>query len=123
MTSSDSPARFTSGTVRTAGRRLATVTAVITVAVTATAGAAYASGGTSGKTNNCYSTWGNTGSSGHCLPATAGGYYQNHLVCNGEADKVSNWVQISNGATVDNWGQLNCRFKASSADVRYKGSL
>jgi hypothetical protein len=123
MTSSANVARRTSGTVRTAGRRLATITAVIVAGVTATAGAAYASGGTSGRTNNCYSTWGNTGSSGHCLPATASGYYQNHLVCNGEGDKVSNWTYISNGASVDNWGQLNCRFKASSADIRYKGSL
>ncbi|AEV84876.1 hypothetical protein ACWT_3852 [Actinoplanes sp. SE50] len=122
MATSDSPTRSASGGVRTAGWRIATVTAVIAVVVPATAGAAYASGGTSGRTNNCYSTWGNTGSSAHCLPATATGYYQNHLVCNGEGDKVSNWVLISNGATVDNWGQLNCRFKASSADVRYRGS-
>lgn len=82
---------------------------------------AVASGGTSAKTNGCYSTWGNTGSNSHCTPATVTGNYRNHLACNSQADKVSGWLYITKNSTVSGFGQLNCTFKASSARVEFTG--
>jgi hypothetical protein len=109
------------GTGGTWWKRSLAVAGTVSVILTGTAGAALASGGTSSSTNGCYSTWGNTGSNFHCPRVTVSGNYQNHLACNGEADKTSSWYWLSAGSSADNLGQLNCRFKASSAYVAFRG--
>jgi hypothetical protein len=91
------------------------------LALAGSGAAAMASSGTSGSTNGCYSTWGNTGSSFHCPKVTVSGYYQNHLSCDKETDKTSAWYWLRAGSGADNLGQVNCRFKASSAYVGFHG--
>jgi hypothetical protein len=103
------------------GRRVTVIAGVTALVVTGSSVAAFASGGTSGMTNGCYSTWGNTGSSYHCPRVTVTGYYQNHLACDKEQDKTSPWSRLTAGSSVDNIGQVNCRFKASSAYVAFHG--
>jgi hypothetical protein len=77
--------------------------------------------GTSPKTFGCYSTWGDTGTSAHCRPATQTAHFANHAVCWFEPDHTSDYTLITKGSTVDPWGQLECGLSIQKAYVLARG--
>ncbi|MFE4971780.1 hypothetical protein ACFRAR_06645 [Kitasatospora sp. NPDC056651] len=89
-------------------------------AITTVAPSAFA-GGTSGTTNGCYSTWGNTGSNAHCTNpvVTVSGYYQNFGSCSYSSDQYSTRYFYSQGSAPNNWGQVDCTFSISYSRVNY----
>ncbi|GAA1514239.1 hypothetical protein GCM10009677_54290 [Sphaerisporangium rubeum] len=102
------------------GRKAMIVLLGTVCVVAGTTTSAFASG-TSPTTNGCYSTWGSTGTSAHCFNVTVTGNYRNHAACQSQPDKVSSWLWITAGSTVDNWGQLNCTFKITSSRIEFTG--
>lgn len=96
-------------------------TAALGVAATMAIAFPASADGTSYKTFGCYSTWGNTGTSAHCTPATASAYFANHAVCQYQPDKTSDYIFISKGSYVDPWGKLNCLFYITNAYVIARG--
>ncbi|MBD0672208.1 hypothetical protein [Streptomyces sp. CBMA156] len=77
--------------------------------------------GQSANLNNCYSTWGSTGTSAHCYNTSDAGYYQNEAYCGGvDYDRASGWTYIGKGSTISNWGQLNCTWSIRYSDVWFK---
>ncbi|GAA1899293.1 hypothetical protein GCM10009716_06420 [Streptomyces sodiiphilus] len=96
-------------------------TAALTVLATLTAMPAAHAAGSSAKLNNCWSTWGSTGSAAHCRNTSVSGNYQNEAYCGGiDTDKASGWRYISQGATVDPWGKLECRWSIRYSDIWFK---
>ncbi|MCY0942202.1 MULTISPECIES: hypothetical protein [Streptomyces] len=89
-----------------------TVAAAVTVVPTATAA------GTSGKTNGCYSTWGNTAFTGHCNPVTVSGQFNNWGVCDWQTDRGSGYHRWSKGF-VGKWGTRECSFKVLRSYILY----
>ncbi|WP_133243246.1 hypothetical protein OIE62_22695 [Streptomyces scopuliridis] len=78
--------------------------------------------GSSAKLNNCWSTWGSTGSSAHCVNTSQTGSYQNEAYCGGvDTNKASGWRQITKGSTIDPWGKLECTFSIRYSDIWFKG--
>ncbi|MCE7078694.1 hypothetical protein [Streptomyces sp. ST2-7A] len=90
---------------------------VVTFGVVPSAQAA----GSSARINNCWSTWGSTGSAAHCVNTSVTGHYRNEAHCGGiDYDRVSGWVRIARGSTVDPWGRLECAWSIRSSDLSFK---
>jgi hypothetical protein len=75
---------------------------------------AFASG-TSANVNGCKSSWGSTGSSVSCQPATVTMHFRNHAACSGSPDQNSGSIAITSGSKVSGVGQINCTFSMSSS--------
>ncbi|MFJ3220355.1 hypothetical protein ACIPLC_31095 [Kitasatospora sp. NPDC086801] len=106
--------------VRSVAPKAAAVAGVSALALLAFMPAAQASSGTSGNVLGCYSTWGNTGTSGHCYNVEKGGTFEHFAACNVEVDKYA-YLSISQGSTVSNWGQLNCTWKIDCSSIDCQG--
>ncbi|MFB7128014.1 MULTISPECIES: hypothetical protein [unclassified Kitasatospora] len=100
--------------------KVAAVAGLATVVALGVAPLASASG-TSGKTNGCYSTWGTTGTNGHCYPVTADGNFRVSADCNLEPDGSSGWSYFYKNANIGGFGQYDCTFKINSSWVEYSG--
>ncbi|MER5520050.1 hypothetical protein [Streptomyces sp. NPDC002763] len=87
-------------------------------AVTVAAPTALASG-TSPTTYGCYSTWGNTGSNGHCQSVTRTGDFQNEVDCSFGGDS-SIWYLFHSGSSHDTWGYAECTFSANRSWINFK---
>ncbi|MEJ8641941.1 hypothetical protein WKI68_11630 [Streptomyces sp. MS1.HAVA.3] len=90
----------------------------LTVATVATVSPMASAAGTSGKTNGCYSTWGNTAFTGHCNPATVTGQYANHGECDWQADDNTGYYRWSAGF-VGKWGTGHCTFKVTRSYILF----
>ena len=101
--------------------RLAAVGGLAIAAIATVSPSAFASG-TSGNTNGCVSTWGDTGSNGHCTAphVTVTGNYSNYAVCGGLGDNQdSGWYYMTEGSYVDGWGQVDCTFSVSHSEIHF----
>ncbi|MCM3887598.1 hypothetical protein ND747_28815 [Frankia sp. R82] len=76
--------------------------------------------GQSPRTNNCYSTWGSTGSNAHCYANSVAGTYTNHGFCTSQPDPTSSKYFVK-GTYAPDWGQVNCWFKINSSRVDFHG--
>ncbi|WP_159039717.1 hypothetical protein [Streptomyces sp. TP-A0356] len=113
MTEHTQPARR----ARTTITRVAAFTGAAIAAVALSAPSAMASG-TSPRLNGCYSTWGSTGSVGHCVSVTVAGQYKNRGVCTfGNEDSI--WTVFGYGASNPKWGGVECTFDISKSYIMY----
>lgn len=64
--------------------------------------------------HNCYSTWGQTGASTHCVLDNHSIRVRTHLDCAYQSDKTSGWVYVAKRTKVTFNGP-GCRWKANSA--------
>jgi NO-binding membrane sensor protein with MHYT domain len=71
--------------------------------------------GTSANVNGCKSTWGSTGSSVACSPASVTMHFRNHASCSFSPDQNSGSIAITKGSSVTGVGQVNCTFSINSA--------
>ncbi|MFJ7273503.1 hypothetical protein [Kitasatospora sp. NPDC098663] len=112
-----------SSRIRLIGAIVPKATAIggLTVAAITVLAPAASAGGTSGTTNGCYATWGDTGANGHCTSpsATQTGLYSVYESCAAEPDSVSTQIIISKGQVVNNFGQVYCTFSANWAAIHF----
>ncbi|MGJ5754783.1 hypothetical protein FB563_2970 [Streptomyces puniciscabiei] len=113
MTEHTQPARR----ARTTITRVAALTGAAIAAVALSTPAALASG-TSPKLNGCYSTWGSTGSVGHCARVTETGQYKNRGVCTfGNEDSI--WTVFYSGESHPKWGGVECTFDIEKSYIMF----
>ncbi|MEV0484165.1 hypothetical protein AB0I69_26585 [Streptomyces sp. NPDC050508] len=113
MTEHTQPARRASNTIA----RVAAL-AGAAVAVVALAAPSAMASGTSAKLNGCYSTWGSTGSVGHCVSVTKSGQYKNRGVCTfGNEDSL--WTVFGYGESDSKWGGVECTFDIEKSYIMY----
>jgi hypothetical protein len=97
--------------------KAAAAAALAGAAVAVAAPTALASG-TSPTLNGCYSTWGSTGSSGHCVSVTQSGQYKNRGVCTfGNEDSI--WKHFGYGQSDSKWGTVECTFDIEKSYIIY----
>ncbi|MGJ5754779.1 hypothetical protein FB563_2966 [Streptomyces puniciscabiei] len=110
--------------IRSATRSRKTLARAVAIAglaaasVTVAAPTALASG-TSPTTYGCYSSWGNTGSNGHCQSVGRTGDFQNEIDCSFSGDS-SIWYLFHKGNSKPNWGYVECNFSANRSWINYK---
>ncbi|MBB0243166.1 hypothetical protein FNQ90_03320 [Streptomyces alkaliphilus] len=91
--------------------------AVVTLGAVPAAQAA----GSSARLNNCWSTWGSTGTAAHCVNTSVTGDYRNEAHCGGiDYNRASGWYRIAKGSTVDPWGRLECAWSIRSSDLAFR---
>ncbi|MFF7897206.1 hypothetical protein ACFZCV_00030 [Streptomyces sp. NPDC007920] len=88
-------------------------------AAAVTMGAPTALAGTSPTTEGCYSTWGNTGSNGHCQSVARTGDFQNQIDCSLLGDS-SIWYLFNKGASKPSWGYVECTFSANRSWINFR---
>ncbi|MER6568678.1 hypothetical protein ABT288_21475 [Streptomyces sp. NPDC001093] len=113
MTEHTQPARRARNTIA----RVAALAGVAVAAVALATPSAMASG-TSPKLNGCYSTWGSTGSVGHCVKVTEAGQYKNHGVCTFGSEE-SLWTSFGYGESNPKWGGVECTFNISKSYIMF----
>ncbi|MFF7897202.1 MULTISPECIES: hypothetical protein [unclassified Streptomyces] len=116
MTEHTQPARRARNTIA----RVAALTgaAVATVAAIALSAPSAMASGTSATLNGCYSTWGSTGSVGHCVSVTKIGQYKNRGVCTfGNEDSL--WTVFRIGDSNPKWGGVECTFNIEKSYIMY----
>jgi hypothetical protein len=99
--------------------KAAAAAALAGAAVAVAAPTALASG-TSSQTYGCYSTWGNTGSNGHCQSVTKTGDFQNEAYCNTGLSDTSVWHYFKYGSSHSTWGYAECTFAVDRSWVNFK---
>ncbi|MBB4794331.1 hypothetical protein [Streptomyces nodosus] len=113
MTEHTQPARRVRNTIA----RVAALTGAAVAAVALSAPSAMASG-TSATLNGCYSTWGSTGSVGHCVNVSKYGQYKNRGVCTfGNEDSL--WTVFRIGESNQKWGGVECTFNIEKSYIMY----
>ncbi|MFJ3306233.1 hypothetical protein ACIPSA_24565 [Streptomyces sp. NPDC086549] len=75
--------------------------------------------GTSSKLYGCYSSWGNTGSLGHCQTVTRTGDFQNEVDCALGGDS-SVWYYFHKDSSHDGWGYAECTISANRSWINFK---
>ncbi|KUN78298.1 hypothetical protein AQJ66_31700 [Streptomyces bungoensis] len=106
--------------VRQARNTIARVTALagVVIAAVALATPSALASGTSPKLNGCYSTWGSTGSVGHCVKVTKNGQYKNRGECTfGKEDSL--WTDFWIGDSNPKWGGVECTYNISKSYIMY----
>ncbi|MFJ5308505.1 hypothetical protein [Streptomyces sp. NPDC088350] len=98
--------------------RAVAIAGLAAAAVTMAAPTALASG-TSSTTYGCYSTWGNTGSNGHCQSVSRTGDFQNEIDCSLSGDS-SIWYLFHSGSAHSSWGYVECTFSANKSWINFK---
>ncbi|MFJ3306229.1 hypothetical protein ACIPSA_24545 [Streptomyces sp. NPDC086549] len=112
MTEHTQPARRVRNTIA----RVAALAGVAVAAVALATPSAMA--GTSAKLNGCYSTWGSTGSVGHCARVTTTGNFKNRGVCTfGNEDSL--WEFFGAGESHPKWGGVECTFDIEKSFIMF----
>lgn len=96
------------------------VTSAAVAAITVVSPSAVAKGGQSATTSGCFSTWGNTGASSHCYKVPRSQTVATRLACSNEPDYTSAYTSMGKGATIPNFGQVDCWYSATSARPTFK---
>ncbi|MFH8383562.1 hypothetical protein ACH4E7_21885 [Kitasatospora sp. NPDC018058] len=103
--------------IRSTVAKAAIVGLFSTAALATVAPSAFA--GQSPNTFGCFSTWGSTGSNAHCYDVTQNGDFQNAASCSASFDQQSDWIWISQGSTINGWGQVDCTFSINNSWINY----